>query len=42
MELLFGLSHSRALSLVMVTHSPETAALCDRVLELRDGLLQTP
>jgi len=42
MELLFGLSHSRSLSLVMVTHSPETAALCDRVLELRDGLLQTP
>lgn len=42
MELLFGLSCSRALSLVMVTHSPETAALCDRVLELRDGLLQTP
>ena len=42
MELLFGLSHSRALSLVMVTQSPETAALCDRVLELRDGLLQTP
>jgi len=23
----------------MVTHSPETAALCDRVLELQDGLL---
>ena len=42
MELLFGLSCSRSLSLVMVTHSPETAALCDRVLELRDGLLQTP
>ena len=42
MELLFGLSCTRALSLVMVTHSPETAALCDRVLELRDGLLQTP
>ena len=39
MELLFGLSHSRVLSLIMVTHSPETAALCDRVLELRDGLL---
>ena len=39
MELLFGLSCSRDLSLVMVTHSPDTAALCDRVLELRDGLL---
>ena len=40
MELLFGLSCTRDLALVMVTHSPETAALCDRVLELRDGLLQ--
>jgi lipoprotein-releasing system ATP-binding protein len=39
MELLFGLSCTRDLALVMVTHSPETAALCDRVLELRDGLL---
>ena len=39
MELLFGLSCTRALALVMVTHSPETAALCDRVLELHDGLL---
>ena len=39
MELLFGLSCTRELALVMVTHSPETAALCDRVLELQDGLL---
>ena len=39
MELLFGLSCTRDLALVMVTHSPETAALCDRVLELHDGLL---
>ena len=39
MELLFGLSCTRELALVMVTHSPETAALCDRVLELHDGLL---
>ncbi|MDD4024984.1 MAG: ABC transporter ATP-binding protein, partial [Kiritimatiellae bacterium] len=39
MDLLFGLSGTRDLSLVMVTHSPETAALCDRVLELQDGLL---
>ncbi len=39
MDLLFGLSCTRDLSLVMVTHSPETAALCDRVLELQEGLL---
>ncbi len=39
MELLFGLSCTQELALVMVTHSPETAALCDRVLELQDGLL---
>ena len=39
MELLFGLSRTRDLALVMVTHSPETAALCDRVVELSNGLL---
>ncbi len=39
MELLFGLTRTRELALVMVTHSPETAALCDRVLELQEGLL---
>ena len=39
MELLFGLSRTRDLALVMVTHSPETAALCDRVVELVGGLL---
>lgn len=39
MDLLFGLSCTRELSLVMVTHAPETAALCDRVLELHEGLL---
>ena len=39
MELLFGLSCTRDLALVMVTHSPETAALCDRVMELNEGLL---
>ncbi len=39
MELLFGLSCTRDLALVMVTHSPETAALCDRVMELHEGLL---
>ena len=27
-------------ALVMVTHSPEAAAICDRVLTLEDGLLK--
>lgn len=39
MELLFDLSQTRELALVMVTHAPETAALCDRVLELNEGEL---
>ena len=39
MEVLFGLSRTRELSVVMVTHSAETAALCGRVFELRDGQL---
>jgi len=39
MEVLFGLSRTRELSVVMVTHSAETASLCDRVYELQDGQL---
>ncbi len=39
MDMLFGLSKTRELALVMVTHSAETAALCDRVYELQDGKL---
>ena len=38
-DMLFGLSLTRELSVVMVTHSTETASLCDRVVELQDGLL---
>lgn len=38
-ELLFNLSRMRGLSLVMVTHAPDLARLCSRVLELRDGRL---
>ena len=41
MDLLFGLSGVRELALIMVTHSPETAARCDRELLLQDGLLTT-
>ena len=39
MDLLFALSNTEHLALVMVTHSPETAALCDRELELKEGVL---
>ena len=39
-EMLFGLSRTRELSVVMVTHSTDTANLCDRVFELQDGLLK--
>jgi predicted ABC-type transport system involved in lysophospholipase L1 biosynthesis ATPase subunit len=39
LDLLFGLARQRGHALVLVTHSPDVAALCDRVLVLRDGLL---
>src|SRR6056297_4130721 len=38
-ELLFDLSAREDATLVMVTHSPELAARCDRVIELIDGRL---
>jgi lipoprotein-releasing system ATP-binding protein len=38
-EMLFDLSRTRELSVVMVTHSTDTANLCDRVFELQEGLL---
>jgi len=40
LDLLFELARERQTVLVMVTHNPETAALCDRTLLLQDGLLQ--
>ena len=41
-ELLFDLSAREDATLVMVTHSPELAARCDRVIELIDGRLAKP
>ncbi|MDW3118867.1 ATP-binding cassette domain-containing protein [uncultured Roseovarius sp.] len=38
-ELLFDLSARKGSTLIMVTHSPELAARCDRVIELVDGRL---
>ncbi|WP_434290310.1 ABC transporter ATP-binding protein [Celeribacter sp. SCSIO 80788] len=41
MELLMGLRDRYGATLVMVTHSPELAGRCDRVIRLRDGQLET-
>lgn len=37
MDLLFGLRDKHGATLVLVTHSNELAARCDRVIRLRDG-----
>lgn len=37
MDLLFGLRDKHGATLVLVTHSNELAARCDRVIHLRDG-----
>lgn len=36
-ELLFRFNRERGTTLILVTHDPELAALCDRTLRLRDG-----
>ncbi|QOL81558.1 ABC transporter ATP-binding protein [Pseudooceanicola spongiae] len=41
MELLFSLRDRHGATLIMVTHSPELAARCSRVIRLRDGHLDT-
>lgn len=40
-DLLFDLSERTGATLVLVTHSPELAARCDRVIRLRDGRIDT-
>jgi len=39
MDLLMGLRDRHGSTLVLVTHAPELAARCDRVIRLRDGSL---
>lgn len=39
MDLLFNLRDRHGATLVLVTHAPELAARCDRIIELRDGVL---
>jgi putative ABC transport system ATP-binding protein len=41
-DLLFGLRDRHGATLVLVTHAPELAARCDRVVRLRDGRLEAP
>jgi putative ABC transport system ATP-binding protein len=38
-DLLFGLRDRHGATLVLVTHAPELAERCDRVVHLRDGAL---
>jgi putative ABC transport system ATP-binding protein len=40
MDLLFGLRDRHGATLVLVTHAPELAARCDRVVGLADGLVR--
>ncbi|MDX2485550.1 MAG: ATP-binding cassette domain-containing protein [Pseudodonghicola sp.] len=37
MDMLFGLRDRHGATLVLVTHAPDLAARCDRVIRLRDG-----
>jgi putative ABC transport system ATP-binding protein len=39
MDLLFGLRDRHGATLVLVTHAPELAARCDRVVRLADGVV---
>ena len=39
MEMLFGLRDRHGATLVLVTHAPDLAARCDRVVRLVDGRL---
>ena len=39
MDLLFSLRDRHGATLVLVTHAPELAARCDRIIRLADGLL---
>ena len=40
MDLLFDLRARHGTTLILVTHEPELAARCDRVIRLRDGRIE--
>ncbi len=41
MELLDQLNQEQGITIVFVTHNPEVAAYCDRVVRVRDGLIES-
>jgi len=41
-DLMFRLKRERGSTLVLVTHDPSLASLCDRQVRLRSGLIETP
>ena len=41
MELFKQLNEERGITIVFVTHNPEVAAYCDRVVRVRDGLIES-
>ncbi len=41
MDMLFDLRDRHGATLIMVTHAPELAERCDRVIRLRDGRIET-
>ena len=41
MDLLFGLRDRHGATLILVTHAPDLAARCDRVIRLRDGRIDS-
>ncbi|WP_336485469.1 ABC transporter ATP-binding protein [Methylobacterium nigriterrae] len=41
-DLLFALKRDRGVTLVLVTHDPGLARLCDRTVRLRSGRIETP
>jgi putative ABC transport system ATP-binding protein len=40
-DMLFGLRERHGATLVLVTHAPEMARRCDRILPLRDGRMDS-
>jgi putative ABC transport system ATP-binding protein len=41
MDLLFGLRDRHEATLIMVTHAPELAQRCSRIIRLKDGVIDT-